>query len=157
MPFEEIDKEKIYEIINDISSKLNCNFDLTIFNNKIFLKFSKYIMIFKNENEILNKIDKEKLISCGIIFAILTKRDGVLPFISISDILINSCKNKLILPEKLAEKLTYGKKIILKEKLNNGYYIVLTKKGDFIGIVKVRREKEIIPILDIGWYLRRGG
>jgi len=157
MPLEKMSEGDVFKIIDEISKKLDCNFDLSLFKNKIFIKISNYIMILNN-NDILDEIrDKANIVSAGLIFGIITKKFGILPFISVSNILVNNCKKKLILPNKLAEKLTYGKKIILREKIPDGFYIILNKEGDFIGIVKVEGNKKIIPILDIGWYLRKGG
>ncbi|RLF56750.1 MAG: hypothetical protein DRN25_07560 [Thermoplasmata archaeon] len=72
-------------------------------------------------------------------------------------------KNKRVVVNDKAEQLVlYGrdvfpKSIIHKPELKFGEKcIIVNKKNEAIGIGKVNKDK-IINLLDLGWYLRRGG
>jgi ribosome biogenesis protein Nip4 len=84
---------------------------------------------------------------------------------------LTDCRNKIILKDKLGEKLTYGKQIemniedlnvseyITKKSSERSTFLVYTESGLFLAfarIIIVSKKARIVPVLDVGWYLRRG-
>lgn len=73
-----------------------------------------------------------------------------------------SLKIRVVVNDKAEQLVLYGrdvfpKSIIHKPELKFGEKcIIVNKKNEAIGIGKVDKDK-IINLLDLGWYLRRGG
>ncbi len=91
---------------------------------------------------------------------LLKKRTGMVPLLPLGDYMIKSCSHKVILPDKIIEKVLYGKPVIVKEVYNFRRALLVDGYNDFVAFVTLRRRNrgtEIIPVLDIGWYLRGGG
>jgi ribosome biogenesis protein Nip4 len=56
-----------------------------------------------------------------------------------------------------AEKFTYGKNVRLRDNVKEyGVVLVLTDKKEFLGWGQVSK-RLLYPLIDIGWYLRKGG
>lgn len=63
------------------------------------------------------------------------------------------------MPDKIIEKVLYGKPVIVEEVYNFRRALLVDGYNDFVAFVTLRRRNrgtEIIPVLDIGWYLRAG-
>lgn len=160
--------DDIKEYISDIFTKYNCINSFDFIKDKEIYKFESEYSIVEiiHKNNALDKILLElkniniSPYSIGEPIIVINKIGEARPLLPLAKYLLNICKNKITLNEKLSEILTYGKPLIINEKLEGKYYLVLNKTGEFVAYVKVKIEKEktkIIPLLDIGWYLRKGG
>mgnify|MGYP001772512242 CR=1 FL=1 len=160
--------EDIRVYIDKIFKLYNCENNLEFLNDKEIFMFTSHfstIQIIPRTNkldEIINALNAIGLnpYSIGEPIILVLKDGNVKPLLPFSRYLIKLCKNKIYLPDKLAEILTYGKSITLREPIEEGAYIVMDKNNNFIAYCTAKREKnktKIIPELDIGWYLREGG
>jgi len=154
--------------IEKIFKLYNCENNLDFLNDKdIYMfsfRFSTIQIIPKTVklDEAINALRSINLdpYSIGEPIILISEDGNVKPLLPFSRYLVKLCKNKIYLPEKLAEILTYGKPITIKEIIEEGAYLVMDKDENFIAYGIVKREKnetKIIPELDIGWYLRKGG
>ena len=154
--------------IEKIFKLYNCENNLDFLNDKEIYMFSFHfstIQIIPKTNKLNEIIDALRSIglnpySVGEPIILISENGDVKPLLPFSRYLVKLCKNKIYLPEKLAEILTYGKPVILKEAIEEGAYLIMDKNDNFIAYGIVKREKnktKIIPELDIGWYLREGG
>jgi ribosome biogenesis protein Nip4 len=163
--FESINTEELKKILSKIEKDFDCKFSSKFYDNHIFFKyvFNNFIKIYYiNKNEFITNLLKY-LINKNINFysigicIITIKNNKIIPLLGFGEVMIEYCRQKIKLPYGLIYKFTYGKSIRVKERIKNGYYIILSKNNEFIGYAKVVKEHVIIPIKDIGWYLRRGG
>lgn len=163
-----IDLDVVKRYLNKIFEMYECEDNLQFLSNKeIFMftsEFSVIAVITKSSHidDVLNKLSSIGLFpyALGEPIIMISNQRKVRPLLPLSRYLVNICKNKLVLDEKLAEVLTYNKSIVIRERIKQGRYLALDKNGYFIAYVVVKREKDkskIIPELDIGWYLRKGG
>ena len=154
--------------IDKIFKLYNCENNFEFLNDKEIFMFTSYfstIQIIPRTNkldEIISELGRIGLnpYSIGEPIIIISKDGNIKPLLPLSRYLIKLCKNKIYLSEKLAEILTYGNAITLREAIEEGSYIIMDKNDNFIAYGIVKREKnktKIIPELDIGWYLRKGG
>ena len=161
-----LDEARIY--IDKIFKLYNCENNLEFLNNKEIFLFSSHFSIIQiiqktdKLDEIINALRTISLnpYSIGEPIILISKNGNVKPLLPFSRYLIKLCKKKICLPDKLAEILTYGKPVILREPIEEGAYIIMDKDENFIAYGIVKREKNktrVIPELDIGWYLRKGG
>jgi hypothetical protein len=91
---------------------------------------------------------------------ILLKRNTYLPLLPLGPYLVDHCQNKLNLPDRLSQKLLYGKKIKVRETYSFEDALLVDNSNEFLAFLRLRlvsKGTEIIPVLDIGWYLREGG
>ncbi|BAK54225.1 hypothetical protein [Sulfurisphaera tokodaii] len=165
---EIISIDEAIKYINRIIKMYNCieNYDFLI-NKEIFLFRAYYSMIeimdkSKRLNQLLENLAKIRLnpYALGEPILLITKNRKIRPLLPLSKYLINICKNKIFINNKISEILTYGKSVTINSEINEGRYLALNDDGFFIAYVKIKREKnsvKIIPELDIGWYLRKGG
>jgi len=165
-----LDKSRLIELLHPIYKKYNCNEEYSFLENKLIIKFKssfEQIEIIENNSkvrEVLDELEKIGLFPYSVGEPIILKKGkDVRPLIPLAKYLSQVCKNKLILKSKLAEKITYGKTVRLSLgslKIKEGSYLVYNEKNDFICYSNVKIDKKgikIIPELDIGWYLRKGG
>ncbi|WP_236751382.1 hypothetical protein [Acidianus sp. HS-5] len=162
----------IYEfldIIDNILGRFDCERD-AIYNyfSKYHVyellgeKFSQVSISTSDFTDIISKISEIDLYPYMIgtpILKIFNSRK-VLPLIPLGNILAMFCKKTIRLNEKIINKLIYGNTVNINKKITFDRAIVVNKYGEFIAYVKVKRFENstlIIPELDIGWYLRKGG
>ncbi|AEB94119.1 MULTISPECIES: hypothetical protein [Metallosphaera] len=99
------------------------------------------------------------IVSIGLPLLSLGKK-GVMPLLPLGTKMAEVCSNKIVLPTSLAQKVLYGKPVVVKERYSFYKALLIDENNDFLSFVKLRRRRDdtvIIPILDIGWYLREGG
>jgi hypothetical protein len=98
-----------------------------------------------------------------------SKKIKIKPLFNLINFLKN-CKNKIILNERIVQKLSYGKPIDVDLREINSYigehennksklYVIETDTGITIGFSRIfvyKNKARILPVLDIGWYLREG-
>ncbi|MCY0883475.1 MAG: hypothetical protein OWQ50_06760 [Acidianus infernus] len=114
---------------------------------------------FSNIIDIISKIGLHPYM-VGTPILRITESKKIFPLLPLGNILSKYCKKIIRLNENLINKLVYGKTIEINEKINFNRVIILNNYGEFIAYAKIMREKNstlIIPELDIGWYLRKGG
>jgi len=161
-----LENARIY--IDKIFKLYNCENNLEFLNDKeIFMFISHFstIQIIPRTNKLDQIINGLNIIglnpySIGEPIILVSKDGNVKPLLPFSRYLIKLCKNKIYLADKLAEIITYGKLLTLNEVIEEGAYIIMDKNDNFIAYGTVKRKKnktKIIPVLDIGWYLRKGG
>ncbi|BCU70563.1 hypothetical protein [Stygiolobus caldivivus] len=175
--YKKISLNEFLHIVSSLLKEYNCIEDIFsyLFQDKLLFEFiSAFIqieVIDKNSkvDEILNKLKQINLYPYSIGEPIIKIKKGkVYPLLPIADYLRLACKNKIYLKDrKVIEKLTYGKNatlgindILASEKLiDKGKYLIYDIDDIFIcfSMIKLKNERvEIIPDLDIGWYLREG-
>lgn len=168
MIIKEIKVEDIRKYLDKIFDKYNCEKDYSFLGNKIIIEYDakfRTIEIFEkneNANRIIKELQRLGFYPYSIGEPILViDRKYVKPTLPLARHLKGLCKNILIIKEKeLAYKLTYGKEVVVREEIPNGFYLAFDSENNFLSYVRVKREKryvKIIPELDIGWYLRKGG
>ncbi|BFH73333.1 hypothetical protein SJAV_12770 [Sulfurisphaera javensis] len=166
---EKISLNRILNYINKIFERYKCEKEYSFLENKeIFMFKSKYSIVEIIDKSIntdiflleLNKINMFPY-SLGEPILMITESGNVKPLLPLSRYLIKICKNKIVLNEKMSEIITYGKPItIVNKEIEEKHYLAINKYGEFIAYVTVKKENnkvKIIPELDIGWYLRKGG
>ncbi|BBG24482.1 hypothetical protein [Sulfuracidifex tepidarius] len=171
LTFEKLSNKKFISILKESIDQYECEVDENIFADKCFFiahsKFDQIFMIkYNNRNEeFLNGFSKIDLSPYSIGVPVLKwHRNKFFPTISMGNILAKICKNKITLDESKVEKLTYGKPVLIDRKIEFRDGIAVDKNGDFISYVTLLNKKngikivtEVIPTLDVGWYLREGG
>lgn len=163
---EKINSEILKQILEEsIYKDYNCE-DFSFIFRSFFLykmigsKFSQISYSTSDFGDIIEKINSINMFPYSIGIPILKIiKSKVFPLLPLGDIMIKYCKNKIYLPYSISMKLAYGKPIKLSEIINFRKGLAVTN-NKFIAYVKVEnrgRNTLIIPDLDIGWYLRRGG
>lgn len=179
LDYKRISLNEFLSIVKQILVSYNCDaegFSQLFRDKEIFLFSSSFdqIEVFSNKNndklnEILTKLRELNLYPYSIGEPIVKILKGkVYPLLPISEYLSQVCKNKIFLNNsKLVEKLTYGKSVLVDfrdvkttcELSDNKKYLIYSEDAIFIAFTRVKIKKkfvEIIPDLDIGWYLREG-
>lgn len=171
MPSNKIIVRKIYydslrEILeSSIYKEYNCDDFCHIFKSYyifklIGTKFSQISYSSSDFDDIIQIMNNIKIFpySVGIPILKITKSE-VFPLLPLGGIMSKYCKNKISLPNPVVMKLIYGKSIKVSDKINfkRGLLISNQKFIAFIRTKSLNRGTLIIPELDIGWYLRKGG
>lgn len=172
-----LDRNKICHVLNNINVKYNCNLcEENFLKENIFLELSgdnfSQVFIFKAGEfnklmEVLNGLKALRYFpySVGMPIVVVHERENeVEPLIPFGYIMLKYCNNIFTIPDsKHGEKFTYGKEIVIVNKGKKylpGYYLVVSPEGYFLGYARlnITRQNEVvvIPIRDIGWYLRKG-
>ena len=170
-----ISVDELFSIISPLLEEYNWNKEYLYqtFQNKFIFRFTSEFdqieIIDKNEkiDEVLNELAEINLYPYSIGEPIIRIEKGkVYPLLPLANYL--SICNKIYLKNtKMAEKLTYGKAVIVNINeiitqgplVNNAKYLVYSQDGLFIAFSRVKIKKnfvKILPDLDIGWYLRKG-
>jgi len=159
-------------ILLPIFNKYNCIDKLPEFiDNRIFFilegKYNQLMMINTDNINLLSQILKDlssiNFYPYSIGVPIVTFNSlNTKPTIALGRYLVNICKNKVeILDPQLIYKIIYGKSIIINSKKLYNDAIIVDNKNNFIAYAKLvqidEKRTRVIPIKDIGWYLRRGG
>ncbi|QGR18850.1 hypothetical protein [Stygiolobus azoricus] len=179
LDYRRISLDEFLSIVEQILKSYNCDnlrFSQLFKDKEIFLFSSSFdqIEVFSSKNydklnEILTKLREVDLYpySIGEPIAKVVKGKAY-PLLLMSEYLSQVCKNKIFLNNsKLVEKLTYGKSVLINfrdvkatcELTDNKKYLIYSEDGIFVAFARVKIKKkfiEIIPDLDIGWYLREG-
>lgn len=150
---------------NTIYREYNCEDFSYIFKSSYIFrldgnKFSQILYSSVDFKDIIEKLEYINLFPYSIGIPILKiKKSKVYPLLPLGEIMVIHCKNKLYLPEALGMKLIYGKSIRINEKVNfmKGIGVINGKFIAFITVKSLGKNTLIIPDLDIGWYLRKGG
>ncbi len=170
LAFQRMDREEAISIILKTIAPFQCEIPPEFFSDKCFLlakgKFDQILMIKRDKmnNEVLAELGKIHLSPYSVGVPLLKRtRNNFVPTLFLGNILVNFCKNKIKVNRSEAQKITYGKPVSIDEEINFKEGIVVDEEGDFIAFCKVRRvkgkipQREVLPVLDIGWYLREGG
>ncbi len=171
LTFEELSDKEFISTLRESVNQYNCEITENIFADKCFFiahsEFDQIFMILHNNmnKEILKNFSKINLSPYSIGIPILRQYKGkFFPTVSMGNLLVKFCKNKVSLDDPEIEKLTYNKSVIIDKKIEFNYGIAIDRNNDFISYVKLVAKKnrnkfltEVIPTLDIGWYLREGG
>ncbi|QKQ99855.1 hypothetical protein GWK48_05155 [Metallosphaera tengchongensis] len=161
--FEEVDLGAIKSILHTIGLIYGCKeiTELYSFNfyklNGIIYGFNGKVPDIIKQKVGLSEIPKPSQL--GIPLLMVTERK-VVPMLPLGQYMVKACHNVIHLPEALASKVLYGKTVIIKDSYSFWRGLLRDKRGDFLAFLKLRKlgnETEIIPELDIGWYLREGG
>ncbi len=182
LKIRKIDHELYSKLVRKIKEEFDCKENFTLPEDRLFLLEGKYstVCFFGGDaerlDEILENLERVDIhpYCVGIPLVILDFSDqkefNFKPLIYLATFL-TECHNKIVLKDKLGEKLTYGRQIeISVEDLNVSRYItkksnerntflVYSESGLFLGfarIIIVGKKARIVPVLDVGWYLRRG-
>ncbi|AAK40590.1 hypothetical protein SULI_06270 [Saccharolobus solfataricus] len=173
MSFSEARIDEVRSKLEVIFSRYNCMNKLSEFIcNKSFYELKgKYNQLFM----LTNNVDKDRLLeflsgllskglhpySIGIPIIIYDMSE-ILPTLAFGRYLAEICENKLVIFNyNLIYKIIYKKPIYINYAYNYKDVIIVDKMNNFIAYAKVKSKKrgvhEVIPVKDIGWYLRRGG
>ncbi|WP_054838565.1 hypothetical protein [Sulfuracidifex metallicus] len=87
------------------------------------------------------------------------------PTLTFGSLVKDKCNNKITIDRNKAELITFKKSIIINNLFSFNNAIVLDDRKDFVAFAilkpiklnKIENATEVIPTLDIGWYLREGG
>jgi ribosome biogenesis protein Nip4 len=164
-----ISAHELMKILEKIIMEFDCSYD-EIYEHfsKCYIyeiigeKFSQISLSTSDFSNIINVMSKIGLHPYMIGTPILrvTKSKKIFPLLPLGNILTKYCKKIIRLNENLINKIIYGKTIEINDKIGFNRVIIVNKYGEFIAYAKIKREKNytlIIPELDIGWYLRKGG
>lgn len=91
---------------------------------------------------------------------LLRRGRKLVPLLALGDYMAKSCSHRVRLPDRIIEKILYGRTVTVKETYNFRKGLLVDRHSDFVAFITLRSRKkgtEIIPDLDIGWYLRAGG
>ncbi|MEM3269041.1 MAG: hypothetical protein QXZ61_01145 [Saccharolobus sp.] len=172
MIFRELDDKYVLKVLYPIFTHYNCLDRLNEFiSNKLFFELKgEYSQIFmfnsinyEKISEILQSLYSVRFHPYSLGIPILVyKGSDVRPTLAFGKYLADICKNKfIIMNHHLIYKLIYGKPIIINANYKYKNAIAVDKFNNFIAYVKITKSKKgktkVIPVKDIGWYLRRGG
>ena len=180
LKFEEVNYQEYRELIEKLSLMFNCN-SINLEQQRLFKLEADYttycyfegdLAYFKEVYEILYSKLGLNPYCTGIPILIKRVDNVIIPLIPLEKFLRN-CKNIIRLKGKIAEKFTYGKEINLDKeniadslstnKINKSksLYLVYDEGDIFLGFATIKNldknKVKIIPVRDIGWYLRKGG
>lgn len=179
-------KDEVCDILEVINEQFNCTLCNDEFLSKYdFIRasgedFSQIYIIKSNFSELIDSIitelrrlnffpysvGKPILIIHGKVKGKNIRDLRIEPLLPFGEIMLNYCKNIIRLPEFYSSKFIYGRELVLNfsilniTNLRNGYYLFMDIGTNFLGFGKVVVNKDrmrVIPIRDIGWYLRKGG
>lgn len=179
--FGKVDRDTYTRLVAKLTSMFNCEKisleveRLYILNNE-YSTYCYYEGDVDSLRQILYKIESVLMLHpyCVGTPILMERQDGdLIPLIPLEKYL-KTCKNKIVVKGKLAEKLTYGKIIEINEKnksLNTSFimqsnsrkilYMIYNESDIFLGFARIeyvdKDRVKIIPVRDIGWYLRKGG
>ena len=180
--FEKVDQDTYTRLIVELSSMFNCE-KIDLEAERLYALKNEYSTYCYYEGDIdslkqiLNKIEGALALHpyCVGTPVLMERLNGdLIPLIPLEKYLKKTCKNRIIINGKLAEKFTYGKIIeinVRSNRLNISYlrqsnsqkslYMVYNEYELFLGYARIENVNKdrlkIIPVRDIGWYLRKGG
>ncbi|MBW9140508.1 MAG: hypothetical protein K1T65_02160 [Candidatus Aramenus sp.] len=162
--FKVIGTHEVKVYLDDIALKYNCSFPCGMFDDYTVVEAegSDFSQIFIASKSTLLPELLEKGLNVEFVGVSIMKVKGgkVYPQLNMGDIMVKYCKNKVLLPEPLVQKLLYGREITVRERYYFTNGLLVSTRGEFLGFVKLDRTKNgtrIIPEKEIGWYLRSGG
>lgn len=154
-----LDEKK--EIADFLAEKYQCGKMTQLLEGNLYFLHNKVYFIQQGFSQsLLSKIlsGTFPIVSLGL--PILLKRRTFLPLLPVGSYLVDRCRNVLELPERLAQKLLYGKRITVRESYPFEEALLVDNLREFLAFLRLKSTSsgtEIIPALDIGWYLREGG
>ncbi len=174
MSFSKVRIDEVKPKLEVIFSRYGCVNKLSTFiTNKSFYELKgKYNQLFMLAN---NSVNNDRLLEflSGLLSKgfhpysvgtpiIIYDRSEILPTLAFGRYLAEMCENKLVISDyNLIYKIIYKKPIYISSAYNYNDVIIVDKMNNFIAYAKVENRKrgvyEVIPVKDIGWYLRRGG
>ncbi|QGA67780.1 hypothetical protein [Sulfolobus sp. E11-6] len=174
MSFSEVKIDEVKPKLEIIFSRYGCLNKLSTFIlNKSFYelkgKYNQLFMLANNVNNIRLSEFLSSLLSKGFhpysvgTPIIIYDKSEILPTLAFGRYLAEMCENKLVISDyNLIYKIIYKRPIYINSIYNyNNDVIIVDKMSNFIAYAKVKNRKrgvyEVIPVKDIGWYLRRGG
>jgi ribosome biogenesis protein Nip4 len=162
--FKVIGRHEVKVYLDDIASKYNCSFPCGMFDDYAVVEAEggNFSQIFITSKSTLLPVLLEKGLNVEFVGVSIMKVKGgrVYPQLNMGDIMVKYCKNKVLLPDPLVQKLLYGREITVRERFHFTDGLLVSTRGEFLGFVKLDRTKNgtrIIPEKEIGWYLRSGG
>ncbi|MGC9104819.1 MAG: hypothetical protein ACP5HQ_00045 [Thermoprotei archaeon] len=182
LKIKKINHQLYIQLVRKIKEEFGCKENFALPEDKLYLLEGEYstVCFFGGNAErlegILENLKQAGIhpYCVGIPLVILDNTDrkkfNIKPLIYLATFLTD-CGNKIVLKDKLGEKLTYGRQIEMRiEDLNVSKYttkesnerttfLVYSESGLFLAFVRiiiVGKKARIVPVLDVGWYLRRG-
>ncbi len=162
--YEVIGREEVWPYLEAIALRYNCSFPRDLFGDYVLVKTEggKFSQVFITANSallpnLLNLGLKVEFVGVSIL---KIKGSKAYPQLNMGNFMVKHCKNKVILPDPLVQKVLYGKEVTVKERFDFTSGILVSRYGEFLGFVRLttsKRGTRIIPEKEIGWYLRRGG
>jgi len=168
-----LDESKIQELLSNFASLYSCDDFSDIINQNLFYtlegKFKQVYMFRKNNflEELLLKLNDLDFFPYSIGTPILKEYNNSYfkPTLTFGSLVKDKCNNKITIDRNKAELITFKKSVIINNLFSFNNAIVLDDRKDFVAFAilkpiklnKIGNATEVIPTLDIGWYLREGG
>ncbi len=133
------------------------------------LKEASYNDVYEVTEELLNFVDDRFFYIAGLYMGLIyrtSKGIGFKPGLPLARKLSKLCQISIrcyILNEKGEKKFLYGKIVpesFILESEDKGLGLVVNTQKEALGWGRVEivgKYKRLVPVIDLGWYLRRGG